>query len=134
MGCYDIPSNFQAYVKERLKDELPNVFNVWDTMDSFDGIFLEEASSEMDSDVTSSDFGTELDLSFDTASSASIRQILDESIRCQEELDRIFGPSIPYILKLEDIFLTKRMSSKNRASKKERKEKKKNWNKSGRRS
>jgi hypothetical protein len=103
MGCYEIPSNFIAHVKEKLKDELPSVCNVWDTMDSFDGLFLEEASSEMDSDVTSLESGTELDLSFGTASSASIRQISDESVRCQEELDRIFGPSIPYILKIEEI-------------------------------
>jgi hypothetical protein len=51
MGCYEVPSNFLASLKEKLKDELPSVCNVWDIMDSFDGIFLEEASSEMDSDV-----------------------------------------------------------------------------------
>jgi len=37
---------------EKLKDELPSVCNVWNTMDSFDGIFLEEAPSERDIDVT----------------------------------------------------------------------------------
>jgi hypothetical protein len=66
MGCYEIQSNFLASVKEELKDEIPSVCNVWDTMDTFDGLFLEEASSEMGSSVTSSETGTELDSSFDT--------------------------------------------------------------------
>jgi hypothetical protein len=107
MGCYEISSNFLASVKEELKDELPsvcNVCNVWDAMDSFDGIFLEEPSSERDIDVTPSKSGTKLDLSFGTASLASIHQLSNESIRCQDELDRIFGPFIPYILNIEDIF------------------------------
>ena len=41
MGCYEIPSNFLASVKEELKEELPSVCNVSDTMDYFDEIFLE---------------------------------------------------------------------------------------------
>jgi hypothetical protein len=73
-------------------------------MDSFDGIFLEEAPSERDIDVTPSESGTELDLSFGTASSTSVRQHSDESVRYQEELDRIFGPSIPYVLEIGDIY------------------------------
>jgi hypothetical protein len=103
MGCYEIQFNFLASVKEELKDELPSVCNVWDTMDSFDGLFLEEASNEMDMDVTLSKSGTELDSSFNTASSTSNHQLSDESVRCQEELDRIFGPSIPYVLEIGDI-------------------------------
>ena len=98
MGCYEIPSNFLASVKEELEDEIPSVCNVWDTMDTFDGLFLEEASSERDIDVTPSKSGTELDLSFGTASSTSVRQHSNESVRCQEDLDRIFGPYIPYVL------------------------------------
>ena len=73
MGCYEIPFNFIAHVKEKLKDELSSVCNFWYAMDSFDGIFLEEAPSERDIDVTPSKSGTELDLSFGTASSTSIR-------------------------------------------------------------
>jgi hypothetical protein len=34
MGCYEVQSNFLASVKEELKDEIPSVFNVWDTMDT----------------------------------------------------------------------------------------------------
>jgi hypothetical protein len=81
MGGYEIQSNFLTSVKKELKDELPNVCNVWDTMDTFDGLFLEEASSEMGSDVTSSETRTELDSSFVTASSASIHQFSDKSVR-----------------------------------------------------
>jgi hypothetical protein len=55
MGCYEIESNFLASTKMELKDELPSVCNVWDTMDSFDGLFLEEDSSKMDNDVTPSE-------------------------------------------------------------------------------
>jgi hypothetical protein len=72
-------------------------------MDTFDGLFLEEASSEMGSSVASSETRIELDSSVDPASSTSIHHLLDESVRCQEELDRIFGPSIPYVLEIEDI-------------------------------
>jgi hypothetical protein len=51
------------------------MFELWDTMDSFDGLFLEEVPSESDIGVTPSESGTELDLSFGTASSASVRQL-----------------------------------------------------------
>jgi hypothetical protein len=71
MGCYEMQSNFLAHVKDKLKDDLPSVCNVWDTMDTFDGIFLEEASSEMVSDVTSSETGAESDSSFNTTTSTS---------------------------------------------------------------
>jgi hypothetical protein len=39
MGWYEIESNSLAFTKMKLKDEHQNV---WDTMDSFDGLFLEE--------------------------------------------------------------------------------------------
>jgi hypothetical protein len=45
MGCYQMPSNFVTHVKEELEDELPSVCNVWDAMDSFDGLFIEEVST-----------------------------------------------------------------------------------------
>jgi hypothetical protein len=54
--------------------------------------------------VTSTESGTELDLSFGIASSTSIRPLLDESVRFQEELDRIFWISIPYILEIGEIY------------------------------
>jgi hypothetical protein len=73
-------------------------------MDTFDGLFLEEASSEKGSSVTSSETGTKLDLAFGTTSSTLTHQLSNELVRCQKELDRIFGPSIPYVLEIEDIF------------------------------
>jgi hypothetical protein len=72
MGCYEIPSNFIAHVKEKIKDELPSVCNVWDTMDSFDGLFLEEAPSEKYIDVTPSESGTRIGFVIWDASSASV--------------------------------------------------------------
>jgi hypothetical protein len=78
IGSYEIPSDFLAPVKEKFKDELPNVYNVWDTMDSFDGIFLEEAPSKKGIDVAPSESGTGLDLSVGSALSASICQLSDE--------------------------------------------------------
>jgi hypothetical protein len=36
--------------------------------------------------------------------STSIRRHSNESVRNQEELDRIFGPSIPYVLEIGDIY------------------------------
>jgi hypothetical protein len=29
MGCYEIESNYLAFTKMKLKDELPNVCNIW---------------------------------------------------------------------------------------------------------
>jgi hypothetical protein len=59
----------------------------------------------MGMDVTLSKSGTELDSSFDTASSTSTHHLSDESIICQEEFDRIFGSSIPYLLEIANICL-----------------------------
>ena len=130
MGCYEIPSNFITHVKKKLKDEIPSVCNFWDTMDSFDGIFLEEAPSERDIDVTPSKSGTKLDLSFGTASSTSVHQHLDESVRYQEELDRIFGPSVPYVLEIGDIYFDE--DDVFNKQDEHKKNKKKKWNKPGR--
>jgi hypothetical protein len=78
MGCYEVQSNFLASVKEELKDEIPSVCNVWDTMDTFDDLYLKEASSKTGSSVTFP--------------------------KTRTELDRIFGPSTPYSLKFKDIY------------------------------
>jgi len=59
-------------------------------MDSFDGLFLEEAPSEKNINVALSESGTGLDSSVGSTLSTSICQISDESVRCQDELDRIF--------------------------------------------
>jgi hypothetical protein len=84
-----------------LKDESPNICSVWDTMDSFDGIFLEEDSDKMNNDMTPSELETELDFSVGNVSST--HQLSEESVRCQEELDGIFGPLPPYVLEIGEI-------------------------------
>jgi hypothetical protein len=130
MRCYEMPSNFITHVKEKLKDGPPSVCNVLDDMDSFDGIFLEEASSERDIVVTSSESGTELDLSFETASSTLVCQHPDESIRYHEDLNRIFGPYDPYILEIGDIYFDEDdVFNKQVEHKKNKKNKTKKWNK-----
>ena len=53
IGNYEILSNFLALVKEKFKREV--VCNMWDTMDSFDGLFLEEAPSEKNVDIAPSE-------------------------------------------------------------------------------
>ena len=52
-----------------LKDESPNICSVWDTMDSFDGVFLEENSEKMNNDMTLLELETELEFSVENVSS-----------------------------------------------------------------
>jgi len=80
MGCYEIQSNSLASTKMELKDEFPNVCNIWDTMDSFDGLFLEEDSDKMKNDMTPSNLETELDLSVENVSST--HRLSEELVRC----------------------------------------------------
>jgi hypothetical protein len=54
MGCYEIESTSLTSTKMELKDEPPNIYSVWDTMDSFDGLFLEEDLDKVDNDLTPS--------------------------------------------------------------------------------
>jgi len=63
--------------------------------------------SEKGIDVAPSKSGTELDLSVGTALSASICELSDQSIRCQDESERIFGPSIPDVLEPGEIYVGK---------------------------
>jgi hypothetical protein len=83
MECYEIESTSLTSTNMELKDELPNICSVWDTMDSFDGIFLEEDLDKMKNDMTPSELETELDLSVENVSSA--HQSSEESVRCQME-------------------------------------------------
>jgi hypothetical protein len=53
-------TNFLAPIEKEFKEE--KVDDVWDTMDSFDGIFLEEAPNETNFDVVHSESGTGLDV------------------------------------------------------------------------
>jgi hypothetical protein len=54
MGCYEIGTTSLTSTKMGLKDETPNIYSVWDTIDSFDGLFLEEDLDKMDNDLTPS--------------------------------------------------------------------------------
>jgi hypothetical protein len=53
-----------------LKDKSPNICSVWDTMDSFDGLFLEEDLDKVNNDMTPSELETELDFLVENVSSA----------------------------------------------------------------
>jgi hypothetical protein len=101
MGCYEIESNSLTSTKMELKDESPNICNVWDTMDSFDGIFLEEDSDKMHNDMTPSELETKLDLSVENV--LSTHQLSEESVRCQKESDGILGPHPAYVLEIGKI-------------------------------
>jgi hypothetical protein len=76
-------------------------------MDSFDGLFLEEAPNEKGIDVAPSESEVGLELSVGSALLTSIFQLSDESFNGQDDLDRIFGPSIPYVLEPGDIYFGK---------------------------
>jgi hypothetical protein len=69
MGCYEIESTSLTSTKMELKDEPPNIYSVWDTMDSFDGIFLEEDLDKVNNDLTPSELKSELDFSVENVSS-----------------------------------------------------------------
>jgi hypothetical protein len=53
-----------------LNSKPPSICNVWDPMDSFDGLFLEEDSDKTDNSLPPSELKSELDLSVENVSSA----------------------------------------------------------------
>jgi hypothetical protein len=69
MGCYEIEHTLTS-TKMELKSKTPSICNVWDHMDSFDGLFLEEASDKTDNNAPPSESKLELDLSVENVSSA----------------------------------------------------------------
>jgi hypothetical protein len=85
MGCYEIGSTSLTSNKMELKSEPPNICSVWDTMDSFDGLFLEEDLDKVDNDFTPSELKSELDFSVENGSSAQLSS--EESIRCQKNVE-----------------------------------------------
>jgi hypothetical protein len=48
MGCYEIESTPITSTKMELNSKPPSICNVWDTMDSFDGLFLREDLDKVD--------------------------------------------------------------------------------------
>jgi hypothetical protein len=84
-----------------LEEEPPNIYSVWDTMDSFDGIFLEEDLDKMKNESTPSEIKSELDFSVENVS--SIHQSSEESVRCQKKSDGILGPHPLYFSEIGKI-------------------------------
>jgi hypothetical protein len=93
MGCYEVESTSLTSTKMKIKDELPSVCNVWDTMDSFDGLFLEEDLDKVDNDLTPSELKSELNFSVENVSSTQPSS--EESVRYPEEWYGILGPHPP---------------------------------------
>jgi hypothetical protein len=54
------------------------------------GFFLKKIQIKVNNDMTPSELETELDFSVGNVSSTSTHQLSEESVRCQEELDRNF--------------------------------------------
>jgi hypothetical protein len=69
MGCYEIKSTSLTSTKMEVKDASPNICSVWDTMDSFDRLFVEEDLDKMNNDLTPSESKIELDFSVENMSS-----------------------------------------------------------------
>ena len=76
-----------------LDSKSPSTCNVWDPMDSFDGLFREENSDKTDNNVPPSGLKSELDLSVENVSSA--QPASTESVKCQKRSDGILGPCPP---------------------------------------
>jgi hypothetical protein len=98
MGCYEIES---TPMKLKLNDKPPSICNVWDPMDSFDGLFLEEDLDETDSGFLSSKLKSELDLLVKNVSPA--QPASEESVRGQNKSDEILGPHPPYFAEIGKI-------------------------------
>jgi hypothetical protein len=94
MGCYEIESTPVTSTKMELNSRPPSNWNVWDPMDSFDGLFLEEDLDKKDNGLPPSELKSELDFSVENVLSAQPSS--KESVRCQIKSDGILGPHPPY--------------------------------------
>jgi hypothetical protein len=97
MGCYEI-EHTPWFAKMELDSKTPSTCNVWDPMDSFDGLFLEENSDKTDNNVPPSELKSELHLSVENVSSA--QPASTESVKCQKQSDGILGPHPPGFAKI----------------------------------
>jgi hypothetical protein len=93
MGCYEIEYT-PTFTKMEFNSKPPSICNVWDPMDSFDGIFLQENSDKTDNSLPPSELKSELDLPFENMSSAQPSST--ELVGCQKQSDGILGPHPPY--------------------------------------
>jgi hypothetical protein len=97
MGCYEIEYT-SPFTKMELNSKPPSICNVWDPMDSFDGLFLEEDMDQTDNSLPPSESKSELDLSVEDVSSAQPSST--ESVKCQKQSDGILGPHPPYLAEI----------------------------------
>jgi hypothetical protein len=101
MGCYEIESTPITSTKMELNCRPSSICNIWDTMDSFDGLFLEEDLDETDNGLPPLELKSELDLSVENMLSAQPSS--KESVRCQHKSYRILGSHPPCFSKIGKI-------------------------------
>jgi hypothetical protein len=111
MGCYEVESTSLTSTKIKRKDELPSVCNVWDTMDSFDGLFLEEDLGKIDNDLSPSKLESELGFLVENLSSTQPSS--EESVRYPEEWYGILGPHPPYFSNMMENHMDDKVSNDN---------------------
>jgi hypothetical protein len=80
MGCYEIEYTPITSTKMELNNRSPSTCNVWDPMDSFDGLFLKEDLDRTDNGLPPSEIKSELDVSVGNLLSAQPSS--NESVRC----------------------------------------------------
>ena len=101
MGCYEVESTSLTSTKMEPESELPSICSVWDTLDSFDGLFFEEDLDKVDNDLTPLELKSELDFSIENMSSSQPSS--EESVRCQKKSDGILGPHPLYFSEIGKI-------------------------------
>jgi hypothetical protein len=97
MGCCEIEYT-PTFTKMGLNNKPPSICNVWDPMDSFDGLFLEENSDKTYNSLPPSELKSDLDLLVENMLSAQPSST--KSVGCQKQSDGILGPHPPYFSKI----------------------------------
>jgi hypothetical protein len=101
IGCYEKESTPVKSTKMEQNGKPPNICNVWDPMDSFDGLFIEGDLDEANNSLPPSELKSKLDLSAEDVLSAQPSS--HESARCQNKSDGILGPHPPYFSEIGKI-------------------------------
>jgi len=94
IGCYEIEATPVTSTKMELNGRTPGICNVWDPMDSFDGLFIEGDLNKTDNGLPHSELKSESNLSVENMLSAQPPS--NDSVRCQHKSDGILGPHPPY--------------------------------------
>jgi hypothetical protein len=100
-GCYEIESTSITSTKMELNNEPPRICIVWDIMDYFDGIFLEEDLDKVDNGLILSELKSELDFLVENVSST--HHSFEELVRYPKEWYGILGPTPPCVLEIGKI-------------------------------